>query len=940
MAIPFSQRHIGPKKNQVQKMLSELGYSSIDDLIHQVVPKNILINSPIQIPDALTETETLKRVGKFAEMNNIYTSFIGMGYYDTIVPGVIQRNILENPGWYTQYTPYQAEISQGRLEALLNFQTMISDLTDLPLSNGSLLDEGTAAAEAMLMFYNSNNNPSRLTFLVSDQCHPQTIDVLKTRADAIPINLKICKVDESDFDDSVFGAIVQYPDTQGSIKDFTFLCATAHKNNAYICMATDLLALVLLKTPGEMGADVAVGNAQRFGVPMGFGGPHAAFFATTNEFKRKIPGRIIGVSKDVNGNPALRMALQTREQHIRREKATSNICTAQVLLAIMSGMYAVYHGGDGLKKIAEKIYNLTRLLALSLEKSGYKLIHKNFFDTIRFRADGWQNKANSTRFNFRDYGDGTVGIALNECSEKYHVNAILEIFDAKKQENKKYSIPIELKRSSKFLQHPVFNKYHSETSMLRYIHSLEVKDLSLNTSMIPLGSCTMKLNATTEMAPVTWPEFNNIHPFVPESQVKGYHLLIKELSDWLIEITGFDSISMQPNSGAQGEYAGLMIVRAFHQGRGEKHRNICLIPASAHGTNPASAIMAGMQVVVINCDKHGNIDEKDFKKKVRSHEKYLSCVMITYPSTHGVFEHNIKELCAFSHKHGAQVYMDGANLNALVGLCKPGKFGADVMHINLHKTFCIPHGGGGPGMGPIVCKKHLSDFLPGHIQISKNANNAISAVSSAPFGSSSILPISWSYIALMGRQGLKKATQIAILNANYMANKLQNYYPILYRGITGLVAHEFIIDIRPIKEKSGINEEDIAKRLMDYGFHAPTMSWPVPGTMMIEPTESESKIELDRFCNAMISIKKEIDDVINGKINPNDNPLKNAPHTAQYAISDNWSHPYSRYSSCFPGEWQHEYKYWPTVGRVNNAYGDRNLVCTCPPIDEYKKIDS
>jgi len=940
MAIPFSQRHIGPKKNQVQKMLSELGYSSIDDLIHQVVPKNILINSPIQIPDALTETETLKRVGKFAEMNNIYTSFIGMGYYDTIVPGVIQRNILENPGWYTQYTPYQAEISQGRLEALLNFQTMISDLTDLPLSNGSLLDEGTAAAEAMLMFYNSNNNPSRLTFLVSDQCHPQTIDVLKTRADAIPINLKICKVDESDFDDSVFGAIVQYPDTQGSIKDFTYLCATAHKNNAYICMATDLLALVLLKTPGEMGADVAVGNAQRFGVPMGFGGPHAAFFATTNEFKRKIPGRIIGVSKDVNGNPALRMALQTREQHIRREKATSNICTAQVLLAIMSGMYAVYHGGDGLKKIAEKIYNLTRLLALSLENSGYKLIHKNFFDTIRFRADGWQNKANSIRFNFRDYGDGTVGIALNECSEKYHVKEILNIFDAKKQENEKYSIPIGLKRSTKFLQHPVFNKYHSETSMLRYIHRLEVKDLSLNTSMIPLGSCTMKLNATTEMAPVTWPEFNNIHPFVPESQVKGYHLLIKELSDWLIEITGFDSISMQPNSGAQGEYAGLMIVRAFHQDRGEKHRNICLIPASAHGTNPASAIMAGMQVVVINCDKHGNIDEKDFKKKVRLHEKYLSCVMITYPSTHGVFEHNIKELCAFAHKHGAQVYMDGANLNALVGLCKPGKFGADVMHINLHKTFCIPHGGGGPGMGPIVCKKHLSDFLPGHIQISKNANNAISAVSSAPFGSSSILPISWSYIALMGRQGLKKATQIAILNANYMANKLQNYYPILYCGITGLVAHEFIIDIRPIKEKSGINEEDIAKRLMDYGFHAPTMSWPVPGTMMIEPTESESKIELDRFCNAMISIKKEIDDVINGKINPNDNPLKNAPHTAQYTISDNWSHPYSRHSSCFPGEWQHEYKYWPTVGRVNNAYGDRNLVCTCPPLDEYKKIDS
>ncbi len=936
MSAPFTQRHIGPRKNQIQEMLSELGFISIDDLIEKVVPKNIFEKSPSKIPDALTEKEALERLTEFANMNKVYSSFIGMGYYDTIVPGVIQRNILENPGWYTQYTPYQAEISQGRLEALLNFQTMVSDLTGLPLSNASLLDEGTAAAEAMLMFYNSSNRSTKFTFLVSELCHPQTIDVLKTRAEPLDICLNICSLNKSDFTESVFGAIIQYPDTEGSIKDFTNIIQEAHTYGAYVCMATDLLALTLLKTPGEMGADAAVGNAQRFGVPMGYGGPHAAFFSTTNKFKRKIPGRIIGVSQDTNGKMALRMALQTREQHIRREKATSNICTAQVLLAIMSGMYAVYHGPTGLKKIAKKINRLTELLASCLEKSGYQLIHRQFFDTIRFKAEGWQKKANSKKLNFRDYKDGTVGISLNECTENFHIDLILNVFNVNNQNNIHSSIPFDLIRQSEFLQHPVFHNYQSETDMLRYMHSLEIKDLSLNTSMIPLGSCTMKLNSTTQMIPVTWSQFNNIHPFAPNKQVKGYHTLIKELSNWLTECTGFDSISMQPNSGAQGEYAGLMVIRAYHKNQGEQHRNICLIPASAHGTNPASAIMAGMTVIVIDCDKHGNIDEKNFKEKVILHKKNLAAVMVTYPSTHGVFEHNIQELCEFVHNYGGQVYMDGANLNALVGVCKPGEFGADVMHINLHKTFCIPHGGGGPGMGPIVCKKHLSDFLPSHFRIPTKKNKGISSISSAPYGSSNILPISWAYIAMMGREGLKNATQIAILNANYMANKLQDHFPILFRGISGFVAHEFIIDIRPIKEKFGVSEEDIAKRLMDYGFHAPTMSWPVPGTMMIEPTESESLLELDRFCQAMISIKKEINDIGNGKYDPNDNPLKNAPHTAEYAVSNKWNHRYSRHLSCFPAKWQSKYKYWPSVGRIDNAYGDRNLVCSCPPIDDYK----
>ena len=936
MPFPFSNRHIGPKNSEVEKMLSELNYSSLNNFSDDVVPKNIQIKSNNNQIVGKSETQVIKRLRELANKNQVFQSWIGMGYYGTNVPTVILRNIMENPGWYTQYTPYQAEISQGRLEALLNYQTMVTDLTGLPLANASLLDEGTAAAEAMIMFFNSTRDSKKDTYLVSRKCHSQTIDVLKTRAEPIGIKIVIGKINKETLTDSVFGVLIQYPDTDGLISDYSDLCDLAKSNKSYVCMATDLLALTLLKAPGEMGADVAVGNSQRFGVPMGFGGPHAAFFATTESFKRKIPGRIIGVSQDSRGNRALRMALQTREQHIRREKATSNICTAQVLLAIMSGMYAVYHGPEGIKKIGLRVNQYTKILAGSFTKAGFELQSSHFFDTIRVKAQGWKKEAISKKINFRDFQDGSVGISLDETTTNEDITSILSIFNVKRSDHLSDSIPEELKRKSSYLKHPVFHKYRSETQILRYMHILEAKDLSLNTSMIPLGSCTMKLNSTTEMIAVTWPEFGNIHPFAPDEQAKGYLELIEELNKSLIEITGFDAISMQPNSGAQGEYAGLMVIRAYHRSRGDSHRNICLIPASAHGTNPASAVMAGMKVVVIKCDKDGNIDELDFNEKVKTHSDNLSSVMITYPSTHGVFEETIQDLCGIVHQNGGQVYMDGANLNALVGLCKPGKFGADVMHINLHKTFCIPHGGGGPGMGPIVCKNHLSPFLPGHTHSSNNASHAISSVSAAPFGSSSILPISWAYISMMGTDGLKSATQVAILNANYMAKRLENHYPILYRGTSGLSAHEFIIDIRSIKEESGISEEDIAKRLMDYGYHAPTMSWPVPGTMMIEPTESESKSELDRFCDAMILIKKEIDKVVSGEFDKVDNPLKNAPHTSQHSLSDRWNHKYSRYQACFPAEWQKEHKYWPSIGRIDNAFGDRNLVCTCPPIEDYE----
>ena len=935
MSFPFSNRHIGPDKEQIKEMLSYLGFSSFDEFINETIPKNILSDFSDKYFDSINEIEALSKLKKYGNSNTVFSSYIGQGYYNTYTPGVIKRNILENPGWYTQYTPYQAEISQGRLEALLNFQTMISDLTNLPVSNASLLDEATAAAEAMTMFFNSSKISTKVNFLVSDKCHPQTIDVLKTRSNPMGIVLKIENPDNFTLDDNTFGILIQNPDTEGKIVDFTNLCQRAHENNIFVCIATDLQALTLLKSPGEMGADVAIGNAQRFGVPMGFGGPHAAFFATTEEFKRKIPGRIIGVSQDSIGKKALRMALQTREQHIRREKATSNICTAQVLLAIISGMYAIYHGPNGLKKIGERINLLTSTLAFSLEKHGYEIFHKSFFDTICFEAQGWKTKAKELKLNLRDFKDGRVGISIDETTTMDDVKIILEVFSAQLRKPTETTIPNDLLRSTNYMEHPVFNCYQSETKMLRYIHMLESKDLSLNTSMIPLGSCTMKLNSTTEMESVTWNDYANIHPFCPRDQVEGYTHLIKELGDHLIHLTGFDAISFQPNSGAQGEYAGLMTIRAYHQNKGNHNRDICLIPSSAHGTNPASAIMAGMKVVVIKCDKHGNIDEKDFRNKVDEHKNSLAAFMATYPSTHGVFEHTIKDLCKYVHDFGGQVYLDGANLNALVGISKPGDFGADVMHINLHKTFCIPHGGGGPGMGPIVCKKHLAEFLPGHISLKNNDSNSISAVSAAPFGSSSILPISWAYIKMMGSKGLKNATKVAILSANYMFKKLENYYPILFKGLNGYVAHEFIIDIRPIKDSSGITEEDIAKRLMDYGFHAPTMSWPVPGTMMIEPTESESKDELDRFCEAMISIKKEISEVEKGIIDKNNNPLKNAPHTAKYSLSEKWDHPYSRKDACFPGAWQKEYKYWPSVGRIDNAYGDRNLICSCPPIEDY-----
>ena len=932
----FVKRHLGSSDAHIQAMLSELGLTSLDELSTTVVPENILTKISSNFLPKKSEPETINQLQEFARMNSVFRSYIGMGYYGTIVPAVIKRNILENPGWYTSYTPYQAEISQGRLEALLNFQTMVSDLTGLPLANSSLLDEGTAAAEAMLMFFNATRDPNKKTFLVSSKSHPQTIDILKTRSEPLGIELKISDHNQFEFNESVFGVLIQYPDTEGFIQDYSDLCDSAHKNQSYVCVATDLLALTLLKSPGEMGADVAVGNAQRFGVPMGYGGPHAAFFSTTAEFKRKIPGRIIGVSQDAQGNPAFRMALQTREQHIRREKATSNICTAQVLLAIMSGMYAVYHGPERLKKIAQQVNYLSAKLAISLEKAGYEVVHEYFFDTIRFKADGWKDKAKNLELNLRDHGDGTVGISLDETTTEDHLDELLSIFKAQKIEGTGNSIPSDLDRESPYLEHLVFHSYHSETEMLRYLHRLETKDLSLNTSMIPLGSCTMKLNATTEMEAITWNEFSNIHPFAPNNQTKGYHKLIGELGNWLIETTGFDEISMQPNSGAQGEYTGLMVIRAFHKENGNDHRNICLIPASAHGTNPASAVIAGLKVVIVECDKHGNISKDDLAEKAKIYSENLAAIMVTYPSTHGVFEHTIKEICQIVHDHGGQVYLDGANLNAMLGLCKPGVFGGDVMHINLHKTFCIPHGGGGPGMGPIVCKDHLAAFLPGHSQIKTGGEKAIHAVSSAPFGSSSILLIPWAYIAMMGGDGLRKATQVAILNANYMAKKLEDHFLILYRGIGGYNAHEFIIDLRNLKNQSGISDEDVAKRLMDYGFHAPTMSFPVPGTLMIEPTESESKREMDRFCNAMISIRQEIQNVIDGTMDADDNPLKNAPHTASVVTGDEWKHSYSRQIAAYPAPWLKEHKYWPTVGRIDNAFGDRNLVCTCPPIDSYE----
>ena len=933
----FSRRHIGPNSTDQNQMLSDLGFNFIDELIEQTLPESIRTNSGLNIGDGLNEFTLLKTIKEVASKNKVARSYIGMGYYGTITPPVIQRNILENPGWYTAYTPYQAEISQGRLEALLNFQTMVTDMTGMNIANASLLDEATAAAEAMVLLLRASRK--RNQFLVAVDCHPQTLDVLKTRANPIGIELIIQSTDDFEFNENVFGALIQYPATDGKVTDFTNLCEQAHDNGVRVAMATDLLSLAILPSPGEIGADVAIGSSQRFGVPMGFGGPHAAFIAAKEEFKRKMPGRIIGVSQDSHGNRALRMALQTREQHIRRDKATSNICTAQVLLAVMAGMYAVYHGAEGIREIAKTVHQKTKNLASAILHGGHTIIHDQFFDTIRVKLYGispgeLKQNAEKHNLNFRYFDNGEVGISLDETVSPGDLVDILLVFNVK-NDDRNNGFDLRINRSTEYLTHEVFSAYHTETEMMRYLHRLEAKDLTLNTSMISLGSCTMKLNAAVEMMPITWPEFAFLHPFAPSHQTEGYKQLCDSLAGWLMDITGLQGCSLQPNSGAQGEFAGLLVIRAYHLDRGDSQRNICLIPASAHGTNPASAVMCGMDVVVVKCDDSGNIDIEDLKTKAKQYSESLAAIMVTYPSTHGVFEESIGEVCDIVHQHGGQVYLDGANLNAMVGLARLGEFGTDVCHINLHKTFAIPHGGGGPGMGPICVTEHLVPYLPGH-PILDNNEKAIHAVSAAPLGSAGILPISWAYIALLGDEGLKASTEAAILNANYMAHKLVDHFPILYRGANGYSAHEFILDLRPLKKESGISDEDVAKRLIDYGFHAPTMSFPVPGTLMVEPTESESKSELDRFCEAMISIKNEIMDVRNGSLDLKDNPLVNAPHTALHVTSDDWSHSYSREQAAYPADWLKAHKYWPSVGRVDNAFGDRNLVCTCPPIEDYE----
>ena len=943
---PFANRHIGPRSEDVELMLTTIGYSSMADFIEDVVPADIRLSSAFSLngdASGLSESEVLSVLKELASQNEVFRSFIGMGYYNCFVPPVIQRNILENPGWYTQYTPYQAEISQGRLEALLNFQTMVIDLTGLPVANASLLDEATAAAEAMGMCF--ANVPAKIsrTFFVSETCHPQTITVLQTRAEPLGIELQIGDHRDVNFDTPILGAIVQYPATDGAIYDYHQFAEQVHAAGGLFVTATDLLALTLLKPPGEFGADIAIGNSQRFGVPLGYGGPHAAFLSTHEELKRSIPGRIAGVSQDATGKSAIRLALQTREQHIRREKATSNICTAQVLLAVMAGMYAVYHGPTGLKRIAERIHALTCTLRAGVEEIGYRTGEHPCFDTLSVTVptettEDILTAARARQINLRAIDATHIGISLDETTTTADVEELLQIFDGKmiSPTSSVSNIPVDLQRKSPYLTHPVFNSYHSETEILRYIHRLQTKDLSLVNAMIPLGSCTMKLNATAEMVPVTWREFGELHPFAPSEQAKGYQHLFSQLEMWLAEITGYSGISLQPNAGSQGEYAGLLVIRKYHQSRNEAHRNVCLIPTSAHGTNPASAVMAGMQVVVVACDMEGNIDLDDLRAKAETHRDNLAAAMITYPSTHGVFEEKIREICDIVHQFGGQVYMDGANLNALVGIGRPADIGADVCHLNLHKTFCIPHGGGGPGMGPIGVKAHLTDFLPTHAIVAVGGKSGIGAVSAAPWGSPGILPISWAYIAMMGADGLTSATEVAILNANYMAKRLAPHYPVLYTGKCGLVAHECIIDLRAFKKSADVDVTDVAKRLMDYGFHAPTVSWPVPGTMMIEPTESESIAELERFCDALISIREEIAEIETGIADRTDNVLKNAPHTAEIVIQSDWEHPYSREKGAFPKAWVRDAKFWPPVARINEVYGDRNLMCACPPLDAYE----
>ncbi|WP_343291653.1 aminomethyl-transferring glycine dehydrogenase [Vibrio harveyi] len=940
----FVARHNGPNKSDQQKMLEAINAVSLDALIDETVPAQIRLEQPMSLAEAKSEADMLAAMRKFADQNQVKRTFIGQGYYNTFTPNVILRNVMENPGWYTAYTPYQPEISQGRLEALLNYQQMVMDLTGMEIANASLLDEATAAAEAMTLCKRAGKSKSNV-FFVADDVHPQTIEVVKTRAKFIGFEVLVGSL-ESLPEQDVFGALVQYPGTTGEVRDLTDIIAKAQANKTLVTVATDLLASALLKPAGEMGADVAIGSAQRFGVPMGYGGPHAAFMATRDKHKRTMPGRVIGVSIDTNGNQALRMAMQTREQHIRREKATSNICTAQALLANMASFYAVYHGAEGLRTIARRTHHMTAILAAGLTKGGFELAHNSFFDTITIntgvQTEELYAKALTADINLRKLGT-QLGVSFDETTTVADVEALFAVFGVKEEVaalsteiagNEFAAIPEALRRTTEYLTHPVFNTHHSETQMMRYLKQLENKDFSLTHGMIPLGSCTMKLNAAAEMIPVTWPEFGSIHPFAPAEQAAGYAALAKDLKEKLCEITGYDAFSLQPNSGASGEYAGLIAIQRYHESRGEGHRNVCLIPSSAHGTNPATASMVSMKVVVVKCDEEGNIDVTDLAAKIEKHKDNLSSIMITYPSTHGVYEEQVKEVCEMVHAAGGQVYLDGANMNAQVGLTTPGFIGSDVSHLNLHKTFCIPHGGGGPGMGPIGVKSHLAPFLPGHIENGADGENF--AVSAADMGSASILPISWAYIAMMGEAGLTDATKVAILNANYVMEQLRPHYPVLYRGSNGRVAHECIIDIRPLKEETGISEEDIAKRLMDYGFHAPTMSFPVAGTLMVEPTESEDLEELDRFCDAMIAIREEMTKVKNGEWPLDNNPLVNAPHTQVDLAKDEWDRPYSRELGCFPSKATKSWKYWPTVNRVDNVYGDRNLICSCPSIDNYE----
>jgi glycine dehydrogenase len=948
----FAPRHIGPSPEDSKAMLDAVGAASLDALIDEAIPASIRLQKPLNLPPGESESEYLARLKTIARKNKVLRSFIGLGYYDTLTPSVIKRNLFENPGWYTPYTPYQAEIAQGRLESLLNFQTMVTDLTGMEVANASLLDEGTAAGEAMTLFHRVS--PKKLgqdggVFLVSDRCYPQTIDVLRSRAVPLGIELRVQAANEMQFDGRTFGVLLQYPDEGGRLEDLRPFIARAHEAGVLVAVASDLLALALVTPPGEMGADAVLGNSQRFGVPLGLGGPHAAFFACRNDFVRHMPGRIIGVSIDAQGKSAYRMALQTREQHIRREKATSNICTAQALLANMAAMYAVYHGPAGIRAIAERVHNLARTLDVALRSLGYRQHNDSFFDTIRVSVTGEQLKKISAAaleagYNFR-YLTDSIAIALDETATIDDLRKIIEVFAAavgKQAPDKVESaaegardvLPAALRRTSAYLTHPVFNMHHSETEMMRYIRALERKDIGLDTSMIPLGSCTMKLNAASEMYPVSWEEFSRMHPFAPADQLEGYRQIVRELEEALCEITGFAAMSLQPNSGAQGEFAGLLVIRAYHEERGEGHRDVCLIPASAHGTNPASAVMAGYRVVVVATDSYGNVDVNDLRAKAEQHRDKLAALMITYPSTHGVFEDAIRDICAIVHEHGGQVYMDGANMNAQVGLTSPASIGADVCHLNLHKTFAIPHGGGGPGMGPIGVAKHLAPFLPSHPLADVGGEKGVPPVAAAPWGSASILLISYGYIRMLGAQGVTDATRYAILNANYIKSRLEKHYDVLYTRKGGRVAHEMIFDLRKFKAK-GVEEGDVAKRLMDYGFHAPTVSFPVAGTLMVEPTESEPKEELDRFCDAMIAIRQEIEEVVTGKADPKDNVLKNAPHTAAAVCADDWKHPYSREKAAFPLPWVKANKFWPTVARVDNPYGDRNLMCVCPPTEVY-----